>query len=263
MARAEGENWLVGASTVTDARLHGVLNFNPMLGRIRLTDLAVYEKGKPQPILRFPLTKGDAWTFSLFDVETWEARVTSVRDQDVLGEATRIAYIEAEGSDGARLEYQFDSRAGWLRSLVYWTPDGEMSITMTLVSYGTGWEGRVYFVRGRDLYDGSYESTLATPIADVFDTFVDQGHPKYGDFTYLIYFTNYDISGDGEGAWILRDHTGTSQASSFYDPNTAGTELGTAPSVSGNWTLSLELTGNSYFRIRVAGGIEYSWKVEV
>ena len=65
---------------------------------------------------------------------------------------------------------------------------------------------------------------------------------------------------DAEVYWVLRDHLGTVGAQDFYS-NEQGMVLGTSASVEGNWTLALEMTGTAFFRLRVAGGIEYSWSV--
>ncbi|MCI0497132.1 MAG: hypothetical protein L0Z54_02425 [Thermoplasmata archaeon] len=259
MAGIEGENYVVGTSRIDDARRHAVLNINPLLGRARFADLAVYENGEPELFLSFPLEEGKTWSFAFLGVEQWDARVEKIREEQSLGKDARVAYIHAEGSDGTTLDYQYDSAAGWIRFLE--KADGtDVLLRMVLIEHGTGWTGNAYFVRGRDLMDETYESSAGNPVADVFDTYVDSGHPKYGDFSYLVYFSNYDAGGDGEIYWILRDHTGGIGAQDFYN-NEEGVILGTTASVEGNWTLALEMTGNCYFRLRVAGGIEYSWSV--
>ena len=166
VATIEGENYMVGTSNVDDAMRHAVLNINPLLGRARLTDLAVYEKGEPQPFLSFPLEDGKKWTFAFLGVDQWDAEVEKIRDETVLGEDTTVAYVHAEGSDGTTLDYQYDSSAGWIRYLEH--ANGTSTILkMILVGHGTGWTGRAYFVRGSDLMDESYVSSPGSPIADV------------------------------------------------------------------------------------------------
>ncbi|HID71497.1 MAG TPA: hypothetical protein EYP29_01975 [Thermoplasmata archaeon] len=262
VAADDGINHLVGISTLLDAQRHAVLNFNPVLGRVRMEDMAVYEKGVPQVILSFPLKERKIWNFSLLDVENFTAEVKKIWAADLAsGERTVLVEVEALAASGERMHYVYDSEAMWLRSLNFTSSDGETKLEMKLVSYGDGFSGTVYFVRGRDLYNGDYTSTVGEPVVEIYDSFVDTGHPRYGAFDNLIYFLEVKTDQDGSGSLYLRDHTGESALTRSFGPNTEESSLGTIPSSSGNWTVEINLQGNAHLRLRVAGGIVYSWDV--
>lgn len=260
VAGDDGTNYLVGVASLYDAQLHAVLNFNPVLGRVTMDTFSLYEKGIPQPIFSFPLSVGKRWTFSLMDVESFQATVTEVRKVSIpdYGKTT-LAYISALGSNGARLEYVYDSEAKWIRSMTFVDDREETQLVMTLVSHGYGFLGRVYFIRARDLFDGEYTSTATSPVVEVYDSFVNQGHPTYGPFDSLVYFLNIDTGSDATGSIALKDHTSRTAFQRLIGPDTEENTLGSIPSESGNWTVSVTLSGDAYLRIRVAGGIKYVW----
>jgi len=262
VAPDDGTNHLVGAASLYEAQLHAVLNFNPVLGRVKLGDYSVYEKGKPQPLFSFPLKEGKAWNYSFLDVDRWDAKVTSIQRADIPGSGkTNLAYISATGSGGEKLDYIYDSSAGWLRSMTFVDSVGTTRLQMTMVSCGEGYNGTVYFIRAGDLFDREYTSTPGSPVADVYDTFVDQGHPKYGPWDHLIYFLNIDTKDNSGGSVAFRDHAGETAFQRTIGPDTNENTLGSIPSESGNWTVVTNLDGNAYLRVRIAGGITYSWDV--
>ncbi len=262
VATNDSANFQVGVSTLVDARRHAVLNFNPILGRVNMTNMGIYENGESQPFLSFPLEKGKSWEFTLLGVDDWQAQVTDIRIASIpgLGE-TVLAEISAQDDSGNSLVYTYSQEASWLQSFLFTTPGGEKVLEMSLVSYETGFSGAVFFVRGRDLYDQEYYSTSGGPVVDVVDTFVDSGHPKYGDFDELIYYLEVDVGGNGGGELYLKDHTGESPVIKSYGPNSGEESLGFIPSRNGNWTLEIAMEGTMYLRMRIAGGITYTWDI--
>jgi hypothetical protein len=68
VASCDEIEYQVGVSSRTDAQRHGVLNYNPMLGRVLKDDLGIYESGTPQSLFSFPLKRGKQWSFSLFGI---------------------------------------------------------------------------------------------------------------------------------------------------------------------------------------------------
>ena len=262
VAPDDGTNHLVGAADPNDARLHGVLNYNPLLGRIRMEDFGVYEKGVPQPLFTFPMKKGTTWNFSFLDVDGWEAKVESIKKADIPASGkTIIVGIHAEAPGGEVMDYSFDTSAGWVHLMRARDSQGNPMVNMTLVSHGSGYSGEVYFIRGRDLYDEDYSSTPASPLVDVYDTFLDEGHPKYGDFDRLIIYLNVRTKENSGGSLTLRDHESTAAYHFVITPERNGNHIDDIPDESGNWTLVVNLDGNSYLRIRVAGGIWDTWEV--
>lgn len=235
----------LGSSRLVDAQRHAVLNHNPALGRIRVADMALYEKNEPQLLLQFPLETGASWNFSLFGVERFDAMITAVAD----GRAT----IVAESPSGDRLEYVYHRASGWLTSFVHSEAGGEL-LRMTLVEAGTGYSGEAWFCRGGDLYEGEFSG----PDFEFYDTaFANDGHVRYGPWSYIVYWLEEDIR-SGSGELVLRDHDGA-QLTRVYAPGNSHRGLGVVTGASGNWTLQVSLSGNADVRLVVAGAIEYGW----
>jgi len=235
----------LGSSRLVDAQRHAVLNHNPALGRIRVADMALYEKNEPQLLLQFPLETGASWNFSLFGVERFDATITAVVD----GRATTVA----DSPSGDRLEYVYHRASGWLTSFVHSEAGGEL-LRMTLVEAGTGYSGEAWFCRGGDLYEGEFSG----PDFEFYDTaFANDGHVRYGPWSYVVYWLEEDIR-SGSGELVLRDHDGA-QLTRVYAPGNSHRGLGVVTGASGNWTLQVSLSGNADVRLVVAGAIEYGW----
>ena len=236
----------IGSSQLLDAQRHAVLNHNPALGRIRIADMALYEKNEPQLLLQFPLTAGASWNFSLFGVERFDATIISTTDG--------IASISAESTSGERLDYVYDRSIGWLTSFVRSETGGSELLRMTVVETGTSYTDDVWFCRGGDLYEGEF----AGPDFEFYDTaFANDGHVRYGPWSYIVYWLEEDIQSGG-GEMVLRDHDGA-QKTWVFPPDTIHQELGTVTGTSGNWTLQVSLSGDADVRLIVAGAIQYSW----
>lgn len=258
VASSDDTNYQVGVASRTDAQRHGVLNYNPMLGRITIEKLAVYERGIEQPLFDFPLKNNAKWTFSMFNIEDFSAQVKSIKSADIPGYGeTNLVNIQATSVGGATLAYSYDTEAQWIRSLVLGSSSGDSLLEMTLVSYGTGFTGDVYFVRGVDLFDEEYSS----PVLDIYNSFFDSGHPDWGEFNYLIYY--YDITtNDASGGTLAVTDPGSEIAMRrVFGPNTFERTLGTIPSESGEWQVTVSLAGNSNLQMKIAGGLEYIWAV--
>ena len=237
----------LGSSQLLDAQLHAVLNDNPALGRIRIADMALYEKNEPQLLLQFPLTAGTSWNFSLFGVERFDATIISITDG--------IASISAESTSGERLDYVYDRSIGWLTSFVRSETGGSELLRMTVVETGSSYTDEVWFCRGGDLYEGEFTG----PDLEFYDTaFANDGHVRYGPWSYIVYWIEADIGGSGSGELILRDHDGE-QLTEVFTPGNSFQELGTVTGTSGNWTLQVSLSGDADVRLLVAGAIQYSW----
>lgn len=262
VASEDGENYLVGVDTRLDAQRHAVLNFNPMLGRIVMENLEIYEKGIPQPLFSFPLKKNKEWSFSIFNFEGFEARVIKIRSADLTSNGkTALVEILAENPNGAKLTYSYDNSAKWIRSLLLEDSSGTALLEMTLVSYGMGFAGEIYFIRGVDLFNQEYISDRGSPDIDFYNSFIDQGHPDWGPFDYLVY--HYDVeTGDSSGGAITVTDPGSDSAMRrSFGPNTFERTLGTIPSESGEWGVTVVIGGESNLELRIAGGIEYTWIV--
>ena len=262
VASDDGTDYLIGVASRLDAQRHAVLNYNPMLGRITMENFSIYEKGIPQPLFTFPLRKNAQWTFSMFDVEEFEAKVVSIRTLDLpLSGQTTLVNIEATASSGELLKYSYDTSAKWLHSLVFEDSSGNILLDMNLISYGMGFVGEVYFVRARDLFSDVYNSKRTSPAIDRYNSFLDQGHPNWGDWEYLVYYYELITEENSGGTLTVADPLSKEAMKRVFGPNTFECTLGTIPSESGEWKVTLALAGNSYLKLRIAGGIEYIWTV--
>ena len=246
----DATDYYVGAGSLEDAKRHAVLNHNPALGRIQMSDFAVYENNVPQKILDFPLKESKTWTFSLYGENEFVTSVISTQNGKV--------EISAVSDSGARISYIFDEEARWLSFFEYINSNGEAQLTMNLANYGSGFTGNSYFCRGGDLYDKEFNG----PDVEVYDTvYVNEGHERYGNWNYILYFLEAETGGSGSGELVLKDQLGTEVLVETFSPGVTRNDLGTVEGDSGNWTFELSLSGEAYVRMRIAGAIQYTYAV--
>ncbi len=260
VASNDGTNYWVGVEDRNTAYYHAVLNFNPVLGRVSLDEFEIYEKGEPQRILDFPLKAGKQWSFSLLNIDNFDARVTKIENVDLpLSGKTTLAYIEATGSGAEKLSYIYDTSAGWLRSFNLTAANGDPMVQIYLQpDYGKGYTGDVFFVRGKDLFDESYESTASNP---ELDADADSGENSASGYQFYIHYLQYATQDSSHGSISFQDDEGDGAYIETFGSNEANQILGTTPVVSGDWSLSVELDGTAWLHFRVAAGILYSWEL--
>ena len=246
----DATDYYIGAGSLEDAKRHAVLNHNPALGRIQMSDFAIYENNVPQKILDFPLEESKSWSFSLYGENEFITSVISIQNGKV--------EISAVSDSGARISYIFDEEARWLSYFEYINSNGESQLTMNLANYGGGFTGNSYFCRGGDLYDKEFNG----PDVEVYDTvYVNEGHERYGNWNYILYFLEAETGGSGSGELILKDQLGTEVLVETFSPGVTRNDLGTVEGDSGNWTFELSLSGEAYVRMRIAGAIQYTYAV--
>ena len=178
----DATDYYMGAGSLEDAKRHAVLNHNPALGRVQMSDYSVYENNQPQKIIDFPLKTSKSWSFSLYGENEFVASVIDIQNG--------MAEISAVSDNGARINYIFSQEARWFSYFEFTNSNGESVLTMELANYGTGFTGNSYFCRGGDLYDKDFEG----PDLEVYDTvYVSEGHERYGNWNYILYFleSNY------------------------------------------------------------------------
>ena len=246
----DATDYYIGAGSLEDAKRHAVLNHNPALGRIQMSDFAIYENNVPQKILDFPLEESKSWSFSLYGENEFITSVISIQNGKV--------EISAVSDSGARISYIFDEEARWLSYFEYINSNGESQLTMNLANYGSGFTGNSYFCRGGDLYDKEFNG----PDVEVYDTvYVNEGHERYGNWNYILYFLEAETGGSGSGELVLKDQLGTEVLVETFSPGVTRNDLGTVEGDSGNWTFELSLSGEAYVRMRIAGAIQYTYAV--
>ncbi len=260
VASDEGDNYMVGVDKRIDAQRHAVLNFNPMLGRIGKNGLEMYEKDRPLPLFKFPLKLASNWSFSLFNIEDFQARVISIERGPASGNGSLIAKIVAISPAGDILRYSYDTSSKWIESLVL-EKNEEPILEMNLVLHGSNFKGNLYFVRGVDLFDEVYSSARGSPELQFYNTFLDSGHPNWGPFQDLIYFFEVETGSNTVGVLTINDHSTNNNLRRTFQSNTAESSLGLIPSEAGEWGVTVTLLGQSDLRVRIAGGIEYQWNI--
>ncbi|MED6305448.1 MAG: hypothetical protein VX898_00770 [Candidatus Thermoplasmatota archaeon] len=246
----DSNDYYIGTASQIDAKRHAVLNYNPALGRVQMSDFSIYENNVAQLLFDFPLEKNKNWSFSLYGKDGFVATVVDIQNNR--------AEIVATNSDGARIEYNFDGETEWIDSFVFTESTGETVLEMQLAKHGNDYTGNSYFCRGGDLYDEEFIG----PDFGYYDTeFANEGHERYGPWDYIVYYLEAEIgdSNNDGGEWFLSDHESTDPL--FETITVTKNELGTVMGTSGNWTLEIALSGDADVRIRIAGAIEYSYAV--
>jgi len=242
-------DYYIGAGNLDDAKRHAVLNYNPALGRVQMSDFSIYENNIPQQIVNFPLEQDKSWEFGLYD-ENFKTSVIDITETS--------AEINANSDSGAFIKYTYNTNARWIDSLEYTNSNGELVLIMNLANYGSGYSGNSYFCRGGDLFDEEFIG----PDFGVYDTqFANGGHERYGPWNYIVYYLEADIGSSGSGELILRDHEGTEVLVETFSPGTNQHIMGTVAGSSGNWTMEISLSGNADVRARIAGAIQYTYPV--
>jgi hypothetical protein len=256
-----GSAYMLAISSQREARRHAVLNHNPFLGRITHDNLSAYENGVPQPVFEFPLVIGKMWNFSLFGAD-WNATVMHIEELQNHDITTRMVHMIASGPQGAQLDYSWDERAQFLDSFTWKDSEGVVQLEMRLADHGFNHTGEVFFMRGTDMFSRTYTSDGAAPETEFRDTWLDSGHPRGDDFDHLVYWIDVDVgsSATSKGSLTLRDHTsGSPLVRGWGSGASEHGQMGVIPSTSGEYTLTVMLTGQADLRFIIAGGIEQSW----
>jgi hypothetical protein len=245
-------NWILAVNSRTEAQRHAVLNHNPFLGRLTFDDLKVYENGIAQSVFNFPMNQGNTWQFTLFGY-SWNAEVSELTEDG--------AVVEAISSGGGEITYTFDGRIGFLTEFTWVDGSRVTMFEMELVDHGRGHTGQVWFIRATDLKDEVYEQTDG----EISDTFLDSGHPREGDFDFLVWYLDViiDASAGSSGSLTVKDHWDATALSRAWGADSEERHaIGTIPSVTGEYSITLHLSGaDSYVHLRMAGGVEESWSL--
>ncbi len=250
VAEVDNESGLyrLGISNEREAQRHAVINHNPFLGRITMDGLSVYEQGEPQPVFNFPWEEGAEWQFTLLG-QAWSASTVSIYNG--------VVDVFAQSDEGHRLIYSFNGRNGFLDSLVWSDADDVEQLRMELTQTKTGYEGDVYFYQARDLLDSLYQENEN----DIYDSFLDSGHPDGNDWDVLVWYLDVDIAQGGSGTLTMKDHQGASPLTRAWGSGASEKgAIGTIPSLTGDYSLTITLRGpSSELHLKVAGGIITEW----
>lgn len=242
----------LGISSEREAQRHAVINHNPFLGRVTIDGLSVYENGEPQSVFSFPWTIGDTWSFTLLGQE-WTATTDSITNGNA-----RVTAVSAEGHE---LRYTFSGSKGFMESFVWIDADDVRQLRMDLNVARSGYSGDVYFYRARDLLDSLYEENDQ----EIYDTFVDEGHPNDGDWDTLVWYLDVEIASTGgsSGSLSMKDHAGASPLTRAWGSGaTEKGAIGTIPSNTGEYSLTVTVRGpDSFVHLRVAGAQVFQYSL--
>jgi len=250
----DGTAYMLAISSEREAKRHAVLNHNPFLGRMTHDNLSAYENGEPQSVLNFPLTDGKSWAFTLFGID-WETEVIGVNG----GTAT----MSATSSDGQVLTYTYDGWAGFIGSLTWYDSSDMLQLRMVLTGNGFGHQGNVWFIRAGDIFADEWDHGAGAPDVEITDSFFVGNHPSQGPYDEMIYWLDAEMGGGpSSGTLTLRDHNSASALTRQWGAGAKESgNLGTIPYPSGEYTLTITQTGDSYIRLIVAGGLTNSWEL--
>ena len=250
----DGTAYMLAISSEREAKRHAVLNHNPFLGRMTHDNLSAYENGEPQSVLNFPLTDGKSWSFTLFGID-WNTEVIGSND----GSAT----MSASSSDGQVLTYTYDGWVGFIGSLTWYDSSDVLQLRMVLTGNGFNHQGNVWFIRAGDIFAEEWDHDAGAPDVEISDSFFVGDHPSQGPYDEMIYWLDAEMGGGrSSGSLTLRDHNSASALTRQWGAGAKESgNLGTIPYPSGEYTLTITQTGDSYIRLIVAGGLTNSWEL--
>jgi len=163
-------NYYIGSNSREHALVHAVYNTNPMLGRMTIDNLDVYENGVPKSLYQFPLKDGSQWKSTLYEKDLNANAKLIDNDQQIK--------IIAVAEDGFTLIYNYVPELNWFSTFNIIDEEGREIFSLELIEHNYNYQGTVYFMRATDLYT---TSNLAASDGD----FSVSGHSKYGDFDFL------------------------------------------------------------------------------
>jgi hypothetical protein len=250
----DGTAYMLAISSEREAKRHAVLNHNPFLGRITHDNLSAFENGDPQSVLNFPLETGKSWDFTLFGID-WNT--------EVIGSSNGRATMSATSSDGQVLTYTYDGWAGFIGTLVWYDSEDTLQLRMVLTGNGFDHTGNVWFIRAGDIFAEEWDHAAGAPDVEITDSFFVGDHPSQGPYDEMIYWLDAEMGGGpSSGSLTLRDHNSASALTRQWGAGAKESgNLGTIPYPSGEYTLSITQTGDSYIRLIVAGGLTSSWEL--
>ena len=247
----DGEgNYVVGISSEREAQRHAVINHNPFLGRMNQQSLGVYEQGEVQQVFSFPWEKEASWSFNLFG-QSWTSEVKSMYNKEI--------DVEATSAEGHKITYTFDTNIEFLSTFEWTNDEGVSQLSMVVGEVKSGYSGDVFFYRARDLLDSTYESSDQ----EIYDSFFDSGHPDGSEWNVLVWYIDAEIANGGQGNLAMKDRTGASPLLRTWGSGaTEKGAIGTIPSNTGEYTLTVQLSGSdSNLHLRVAGALSFQWSL--
>jgi len=251
------DNYMIGMDVREQALIHSLFNVNPMLGRITKNNLAVYENGVPKTMYNFPLTYNKIWEFNMFNRNLNVKAFFNPKISTTQGLLPGFEII-ATNDAGFLLEYNYIPEIKWFTHFKVTDEQGIVKYDLELLDYGSDFHGTLYFMRGKDLYDMTYESIGKDDITTVLDTLEVTGHPKYGDFDFLAINIAVDLEGNGWTKVIVQNPNNEIVYSRDILADKHEFTFTELPNKNGNWQIRYSLFTKSTAKVIIAGVLEYS-----
>lgn len=267
----DGDRYWVGVTDREQALVHALFNVNPQLGRIQKGNLAVYEKGEPRAMYRFPIHDGDTWTTDLFVSIHGGTLTAKATHSDAV--ATPFGTFEgfdivATNGAGFRVEYDFVPQLKWFTKLVVHDSDGTLLHDLRVTESGTAPEGtKAWFVRGTDLQDpgdqvftGADCGGLQGCSRPVLVDGASEKGGKYGPFTVVAYNVQVHNPGGQTASVTITDGAGDtvySDGGLLQSPQGEFEFRTTRDFAPGQWQVQVRASGQTTITVRLAGAWEY------
>ncbi|HVL86846.1 MAG TPA: hypothetical protein VM681_02385 [Candidatus Thermoplasmatota archaeon] len=261
----DGNHYWVGVTDRTQALVHALFNVNPQLGRIQKGNLAIYEKGEPRAMYRFPIRDGDTWDTDLFlSLHKGTLRATATYREDI---PTRMGprpgfEIVATNNAGFRLAYDFIPQIKWFSKLQVTDGRGQVLHDLQVSEHRTNVRETAYFVRGDDLF----QETFGPPggLAQTYSrTVLVDGASSKERKPYDVLAFNVRVqvgSSANERADVrISDPAGRAvYERTFLQSQTDEFRFETIDQPrAGNWRVEVTLTGTTTATVMLAGAWEY------
>ena len=136
------ENYMIGVEERQQALIHSLFNVNPMLGRISIDNLAVYENGEPKNMYQFPLTHNKNWQVNMFN---HELMAKAKFNPNIITNQGKLPGFEitAKADNGFIVIYNYVPEVMWFTTFTVINEDGTIVYNLELIDHGTGFQGTV------------------------------------------------------------------------------------------------------------------------
>lgn len=275
-----GPEYVVGTPHEDEALYHAVFSVHPLLGRIHQGHLSPHEKGVHATMFPFQgsedtLDDGETWTTRFYDhfLECASTRQTDIPTPDGPQDGYAIACDDPDVE--FQLSYSYVAAYKWFTYLDVTDADGTL-FALTLTDHGTGHSGPAHFIRAKDLFHKTIDSSGA--LLTRSETFrVTQEHVDKDRVEGFA--ISADIQADaGSASIVITDPDGNEIYRRDYEDTTAQGEtnidvvyaagdkptqpIGERPQwPAGEYTVELRFTGGASADVAIAGIQDNSGRV--
>ena len=208
-------------------------------------------------MFQFPLTNNKNWQVNMFK---HDLNVNALYNPDIsTSQGALPGYeITAKDDSGFTVIYNYIPEIKWFTKFTMVNEKGTILYDLDLIGHGTGFHGTVFFMRGRDLYDRTCDSSGIDDPTVIRDHVKVSGHPKYGEFDFLAINVAIDVEGKGwTRVTVFNPEKETMYNRDFLD-NKHDFIFTEIPNMNGDWEIDYSLYTTSSAQVIIAGVLEYS-----